>query len=435
MEAAVLVILIVLIVLNGLFAMTETAIVAARHARLDRMAESGDPQARAALNVAANPTRSLSTIQIGITSIGILSGIVGEAAFARPLATWLTGFGLPSGPTYVLVTALVVMIVTYLSIVFGELVPKRIGQNHPEALLRLTATPLLALGAATSPFVRLLSGSTDVVLRVLGVQRPAAPAVTEEEIHLMLAEGAKAGVIEDEERRMVQNVFRLDDRPIASLMLPRSDIVALDVEDSFESNLARIQASDHARYPLCRGGLDHVIGVVTARRLLLRARDERKPDLSQVMEPPVFVPETVGGIQLLEQFRSSGVQMAFVVDEYGAVQGLVTVHDLMEAIAGEFSAPGPGESWAVERPDGSWLLDGALPIEDLKERLGFGALPAENRGRFQTLGGLVLFLLGHIPQAGEATGWEEWRLEVVDMDGKRIDKVLALRRPDWPGRD
>lgn len=430
MEATVLVVLVVLIVVNGLLAMAEVAIVAARQARLERAAERGDPLARAAVNVASNPTRSLSTIQIGITSIGILNGIVGEAAFARPIAAWITGFGLPEGPTYVLVTALVVMIVTYLSIVFGELVPKRIGQNHPEQLLRVMAGPLLALGAASAPFVRLLSGSTEVVLRALGAQRPASPSVTEEEIHLMLAEGSKAGVIEDEERRMVQNVFRLDDRPIASLMLPRSDIVALDVQDSFEENLARIEASDHARYPLCRGGLDHVIGVVTTRRLLLLAREEPEPGLEQAMESPVFVPETIGGIELLEQFRGSGVQMAFVVDEYGAVQGLVTVHDLMEAIAGEFRVTGPDESWAVERADGSWLLDGALPIEDLKDRLGFEALPEEDRGRFQTLGGLVMFLLGHIPRAGESADWERWRFEVVDMDGKRIDKVLASRRAE-----
>ena len=429
MEAAILLVLLVLIVLNGLLAMTEVAIVAARQARLERMAERGDTLAGGALHVAASPTRSLSTIQVGITSIGILSGIVGEAAFARPLAAWLTGFGLPAGPTYVLATGLVVVIVTYLSIVFGELVPKRIGQNHPEATLRLTAGPLLALGAASAPFVRLLSASTDVLLRALGAQRPPAPSVTEEEIHLVLDEGSRAGVIEDEERRMVQNVFRLDDRPIAALMLPRSDIVALDVEKTFEENLGRIAESDFARYPVCRGGLDQVLGVVSARRLLLRAREEDRPDLERVMEPAVFVPETIGGIELLEQFRASGVAMVFVVDEYGAVQGLVTAHDVMEAIAGEFRAVRPEEAWAVQRPDGSWLLDGALPADDVKERLGLRSLPDGDRPRFQTLGGMMLHLLGHIPRAGEAAEWERWRLEVVDMDGRRIDKVLASRPP------
>ncbi len=430
MEAAIVLMLLILIVLNGLLAMTEVAIVAARQARLERMAERGDLLAGGALHVAASPTRSLSTIQVGITSIGILSGIVGEAAFARPLAAWITGFGLPAGPTYVLATGVVVIIVTYLSIVFGELVPKRIGQNHPEATLRLTAGPLLALGAASAPFVRLLSASTDLLLRALGAQRPPAPSVTEEEIHMVLDEGSRAGVIEDEERRMVQNVFRLDDRPIAALMLPRSDIVALDVEKPFEENLALIASSDLARYPVCRGGLDQVLGVVSARRLLLRAREEDRPDLERVMEPAVFVPETIGGIELLEQFRASGVAMVFVVDEYGAVQGLVTAHDVMEAIAGEFRAARPEEAWAVQRSDGSWLLDGALPTDDVKERLGLRSLPDGDRPRFQTLGGMMLHLLGHIPQAGEAAQWEQWRLEVVDMDGRRIDKVLAARSPD-----
>ncbi len=429
MEVAILLVLLVLIVLNGLLAMTEVAIVAARQARLRRMTEDGDPLAGGALHVAAHPTRSLSTIQVGITSIGILSGIVGEAAFARPLAEWITGFGLPAGPTYVLATAVVVVIVTYLAIVFGELVPKRIGQDHPEATLRLTAGPLLALGAASAPFVRLLSSSTELLLRALGAQRPPAPVVTEEEIDLVLDEGSRAGVIDDEERRMVQNVFRLDDRPVTALMLPRSDIVALDVERPFEENLGRIAASDYARYPVCRGGLDRVIGVVSTRRLLLRLREEGRPDLERVMEPPVFVPETVGGMDLLEQFRASGVAMVFVVDEYGAVQGLVTAHDLMEAIAGEFRAARPEEAWAVQRPDGSWLLDGALPVDDVKERLGLRTRPDGDRLRFRTLGGMMLHLLGRIPHAGEAAEWEGWRLEVVDMDGHRIDKVLASRLP------
>uniref|UniRef100_A0A832I1J6 HlyC/CorC family transporter n=1 Tax=Eiseniibacteriota bacterium TaxID=2212470 RepID=A0A832I1J6_UNCEI len=423
------ILLVALILLNGLFAMTEVAIVAARQARLERMAERGDALARSALAVTGHPTRSLSTIQIGITSIGILNGIVGEAAFARPLAAWVAGFGVPTGPSHVLATLLVVVIVTYLSIVFGELIPKRLGQINPEPLLRVLSGPLLGLGAVSGPFVRLLSGSTDVVLRALGAQRAAPPSVTEEEIELLLAEGSKAGVIEDEERRMVQNVFRLDEQPLPSLMLPRSDIVWLDLDEPIEENLRRIEASDHARYPVARGRLDHVLGVVTARRLLLRLRQGGAPDLEAVMEAPVFVPETLSGIDLLEQFRATGAQMAFVVDEYGAVQGLVTAHDLLEAIAGEFHVARPEESWAVQRADGSWLLDGALPIADLKERLGLASVPEEERGRYQTLGGMMLVLMGRIPRSGEFAEWEGWRLEIVDMDGRRIDKVLAVRRP------
>jgi putative hemolysin len=298
----------------------------------------------------------------------------------------------------------------------------------PEPLLRVLAGPLLALGAVSAPFVRLLTASTELILRGFGLQRPNVPSVTQEEIQLLLAEGSRAGVIEDEERRLVQNVFQLDDRPLASIMVPKSDIIALDVAVSAEENLRRIELGDHARYPVCRGGLDHVAGVVTTRRLLLRARQlGRLPDLAEVMDPPTFVPETLTGIELIEQLRRTGGQMAFVVDEYGAVQGLVTAHDLLEAITGEFQPAVAGDSWAVQRDDGSWLLDGALPIADLKERLGLSAVPDEARGRFQTLGGLMLYLLGRIPRAGDASDWEHWRLEVVDMDGKRVDKVLATR--------
>ena len=422
--------LIVLILVNGLLAMTEVSIVASRQARLERMAQSGDAMASAALNVLAHPTRSLSTIQIGITSVGILNGIVGEAVFARPLGAWLAGFGLPEGPSHVGATAFVVLIVTYLSIVFGELIPKRIGQITPEPLLRVLASPLLALGMAAAPFVRLLTGSTEIVLRGLGLHRPNVPAATEEEILLLLAEGSRAGVIEDGERVMVQNVFKLDDRPLASIMLPRSDIIALDVSRPEAEILARIEQGGHSRYPVCRGGLDQVLGVVTSSRLLLRARQlGHLPALTDAVDPPVFVPETLTGFEMLEQFRRTGGQMAFVVDEYGGVQGLITVHDLLEAIAGEFQPASTEDSWAVRRDDGSWLLDGALPIGELKERLALTAVPDEERGRFQTLGGLLLYLLGRIPRVSETAEWEEWTFEVVDMDGKRIDKVLAKRRP------
>ncbi len=326
-------------------------------------------------------------------------------------------------------TAIVVIVVTYFSIVFGELVPKRIAQLNPEPLLRILATPLFGLGAVSGPFVRLLSGSTDLILRALGAHRPSAPSVTEEEIHLMLAEGSEAGVIEDQERRMVQNLFGLDDRPPASLMLPRSDIIALDIEGTFEENLKLIQASDHARYPVYRESIEQVIGVVTTRRLLLQLHSTGSLDLEGVMDPPVFVPSMLNAMSMLEQFRSSGGQMAFIVDEYGAVQGLVTVHDLLEDITGEFRAPASDESWVVQRPDGSWLLDGALPVSDLKRHLSWAGLPEEALGRYLTLGGMLLVLMGRIPSAGEFTEWEGWRLEVVDMDGKRVDKVLASRPP------
>ena len=423
-------ILLALILLNGLFAMSELALVSARKARLQKLVDEGDGAAIAAVKLGEDPTRFLSTIQIGITSIGVLNGIVGEAALAGPFAAWLAEVGVPHPLAGYLATGLVVVVITYFSIVVGELVPKRLGQSHPETLARLVARPIDWLAVATKPFVVLLSVSTRALLRVLGVREDNTSAVTEEEIHAMLAEGTTAGVIESHEHAMVRNVFRLDDRQIGSLMVPRADVVALDVELPFDVNLARIETSDHARFPVVRGGLDNVLGVVNARQWLSRALREGQRELGdQPLEPPLFVPETLTGMELLDNFRESHVHMAFVIDEYGEVQGLVTLQDLVEAITGEFNPRDPQTSWAVQREDGSWLLDGHIPVPELKDRLGLVAVPEEGRGRYQTLSGMVMLLTGRLPKVADAVGWEGWHFEIVDMDGKAIDKVLATRLP------
>ncbi|MEC4721974.1 hemolysin family protein [Noviherbaspirillum sp. CPCC 100848] len=418
-----------LIILNGVFAMSEIALVTARRARLQRLAEAGDTAASAAIQLGDDPNRFLSTVQIGITSIGVLNGIVGEATLAQPFSEWLAGMGVQAPANQYVATGLVVISITYFTIVLGELVPKRLGQISPEAIARLVARPMLLLAALTKPFVKLLSGSTQLVLRTFGVKESTEPSVTQEEINLMLAEGSSAGVIEHHEHQMVRNVFRLDDRQIASLMVPRSDIVYFDVNDTLEENLGRFESSDHSRFPVVRGGWGEVLGVANARQLLAQTLRGEKPTLLNNLQPAVFVPESLTGMELLENFKNSGVQLAFVIDEYGEVQGIVTLQDVMEAITGEFKTHRAEDAWAVQREDGSWLLDGLIPVPELKDRLGLKVVPEEERGRYNTLSGMVMLLLGRLPMTGDRCEWEEWTFEIVDLDGKRIDKVLAIPMP------
>ncbi|KDP88563.1 hemolysin family protein [Cupriavidus basilensis] len=428
-------ILLALILINGLFAMSEIALMTARKARLQRRIEEGDRGAIEAIKLGEDPTRFLSTVQIGITSIGVLNGVVGESTLAQPLGVWLQGLGLQESTAGYVATIIVVAGLTYFSIVLGELVPKRLGQMAPETIARLVSRPISFLALASTPFVKLLSSSTRLVLRMLGVKSGRGPAVTEEEIHALLVEGSEAGVIEQHEHTMVRNVFRLDDRQLTSLMVPRGDVVCLDVEVPLEENLRRIEESDHSRFPVVRGGMHDMLGVVSARQLLARRLRGEPTDLAAVVQPPVFVPESVTGMELLENFRISGGQIAFVIDEYGEVLGLVTLQDLIEAITGEFKQDGVGEEWAVQREDGSWLLDGLIPIPELKDRIGLRHVPEEDKERYHTLSGMLLLLLGRLPQTGDTVRWADWKFEIVDMDGKRIDKVLASRVPPEDGAD
>lgn len=420
-------ILLALILLNGLFAMSEIALVTARRARLQRQVEEGDRGAIEAIKLGEDPTRFLSTVQIGITSIGVLNGVVGESTLAQPLGVWLQGLGLPQTTAGYVATAIVVAGLTYFSIVLGELVPKRLGQMAPETIARLAARPISWLAVASTPFVKLLSGSTRLVLRILGVNTNRGPGVTEEEIHALLVEGSEAGIIEQHEHTMVRNVFRLDDRQLASLMVPRGDVVCLDVEVPLDENLKRIEESDHSRFPVVRGGMHDIVGVVSARQLLARRLRGEEADLMAAVQPAVFVPESVTGMELLENFRGSGGQIAFVIDEYGEVLGLVTLQDLIEAITGEFKPDSADEEWAIQREDGSWLLDGLIPIPELKDRIGLRQVPEEEKERYHTLSGMLLLLLGRLPQTADSVQWQDWRFEILDMDGKRIDKVLASR--------
>lgn len=419
--------LLFLILINGWFAMSEMALTASRKARLQVMLEAGESGAAAAMALHDNPTKFLSTVQIGITSIGVLNGIIGEAAFSGPLAQWLGGMFPMMGERTAdwAATGIVVLIITFLTIVFGELVPKRLGQLHPELVARIVAPPMEALSTLARPFVKTLSFCTEATLRLLGLRDNGQRNVTTEEIAASLEEGLDAGVIEEAEHQMVRNVFRLDDRQVGSMMIPRTEIAWLDAGADAAEVLAVLQEHGYSRYPVCRGDLSDVVGVVSAQRLLQRALAGEPLNLTDSLDAPVFVPETLSGMELLENFRASDAPLVFVVDEYGEVQGVIAVRDLLEAIAGEFNAPSDGEAWAVQRADGSWLMEGLIPVPELKDRLELKELPEEDRGRYNTLAGMIMLLLGRLPRTADAVEWEDWRFEVVDLDGKRVDKVLV----------
>jgi putative hemolysin len=420
-----------LIVLNALFAMSEMALTASRKARLQVMLEAGDAGAQAALDLHDNPTKFLSVVQVGITSISILNGIVGDAAFSAPFAHWLhETFPITQRASEITATAMVVITVTFITIIFGELVPKRFGLMYPEAVALVVARPMEWLSLITRPFIKLLSWCTEATLKLFGIRGNPDRSVTEEEINASLEEGLDAGVIEAQEHQMVRNVFRLDDRQVGSMMIPRAEIVWLDAAASADDVLKVIADEEHSRYPVCRGGLDDVIGVISAQTLLQQVMKGRALSLADGLQSSVFVPETLSGMELLEHFRASSAQLVFVVDEYGEVQGMITVRDVLEAITGEFSTPTDEDAWAVQRADSSWLFDGLIPVPELKDRLALKELPEEDRGRYNTLAGMIMLLLGRLPHTTDSVEWEGWRFEVVDLDGKRVDKVLASRMPE-----
>ncbi|MFM7698350.1 MAG: hemolysin family protein [Limnohabitans sp.] len=435
------VLLIVLLTfLNALFAMSEMALASSRRAVLVALAEENTVGSHAALELQQRPTEFLSTIQIGITTLGVLNGIIGEAAFSSQVAQWFMGMGVANVLAGVMATATVVTLITISTILFGELVPKRIGQIYPETAARLTAPAMLALSWMARPLVNALSWSTAAILRLMRIDLEKVRQVTEEEISASLVEGVDAGLIEKHEHQMVKNVFHLDERNLVSLMVPRTDIVWLDCSWTVHQAMAHIQGeAAHSWYPLCRDGLDEVVGVVSMATMLNHVSSDLP--LETWVMPAAFVPETLSGLDLLSQFRIThltdkpqepirSTRMVLVVDEYGVVQGLVTPRDLLEAITGELvQSTSPQDVWAVQRIDGSWLLDGLMPVPELKSRLDLNALPSEEKSIYNTLAGLIILLKGDLPQEGEDVEFMGWRFEVVDLDGRRIDKVLATQLP------
>lgn len=417
---------------NAAFAMSEMALSTSRRARLAAQAETGDAGAAAALRLMDEPTQFLSTVQIGITSIGMLSGIVGEAAFAGPLALWMELHGMSAGLASVVSTALVVTGITFFTIIFGELVPKRIGQLYPEIVARWVSRPMRGLAKGAKPFVFLLSSSTAGILKLLRIDATGARAVTEEEITASLEEGVDAGLIEEHEHQMVRNVFHLDDRRLSSLMVPRSDIEWMDASLSVQQALTQVADAAkfnlvHSWYPVCRTSLDDVVGVVSVAQLL-QLSGEQTGTLADVAQVAFFVPETLTGMELLEQFRTRAGRMVFVVDEYGVVQGLMTPRDLLEAITGELQPGVAADAWAQPHEDGSWDLDGLMPVSELRARLTIRELPEEDRRRYNTVAGLLMAVSGQLPAVGEMVECAGWQFEVLALEGRRIDRVRA--RPD-----
>jgi len=422
-----LLIILFLIVLNGVFAMSEIAVVSSRKVRLQQRADAGSHGAAAALKLANEPGNFLSTIQVGITTIGIFSGAFGEATLAAPLETWLLQFPLVADYARPVAVVLVVMLITYLSVVLGELVPKRLALHNPEGLATLFARPLNALGRITSPLVALFSKSSELLLRLLGSKPDSDAPVTDEEIKVLMQQGTEAGVFESSEGQLVANVLRMDDLNLNQIMTPRIDVSVIDVADAPEQIRDQILACNYSRLVVCRDGLDQVIGVVYAKDLLNQLLSGKTLDVQADMRTPLYVPETVAPMQLMSLFKRHRDTFALVVDEYGDVQGVVTLADIMEAIVGDLpSEDATEEADIVRREDGSLLVDGLLAIDKLKEVLGLSELPDEESGDYHTVSGFVMTVLGRLPKTADHFDWQGHRFEVVDMDRNRVDKLLVV---------
>ncbi len=417
-----LVIILALSVLNGLFALSETAVIAARKARLQQLVDKGDQNASVALELAEQPNRFLSTVQIGITLIGQVSGAFAGATLAEDLARSFENT--PIAPYAAAVSfALIVLLTTYLSLIIGELVPKRLALQSPERIASLVARPMRFLETLTAPVVSLLSASTTLVLRLIGVRASEEPPVTEDEIKAMIQQGIDAGVFEETEHDMVEGVFRLDMRRVTALMTPRTEVVWLDINDTDEENQRKIMSNHHSRFPVCDGDLDHVLGIMQTKDMLGRLFSGQPFDLRAVMKEPIFVPESMSAAKLLELFRSTGRHTALVIGEYGGLEGIITIQDILADIVGTDDEP---ES--IQRDDGSWLVDGMMPIDDFRELIDVEEIPGEHDD-FETLAGFILHKLGSIPKAGDSFEWDNFKFEVIDMDGNRIDKVVVLPLP------
>jgi putative hemolysin len=431
-----LIFLLALILANGVFALSEIALVSSRKSRLQQWADEGNHGAAAALALAQEPTRFLSTVQIGITLVGTIAGVVGGATIAEEIGAWLSAVPAIGEHGEPLALAAIVVVISYLSLTLGELIPKRIALNDPERTVCLVAAPMRALSRIAAPAVWLLSATTDLFLSIFPLRATDGPPVTEEEIRLLLRQGTQAGVFEKAEQAMVGRVLELDARRISSLMTPRREIVWLDVQDSADEIRTKIAKSDCSRFPLREGNSETVLGIVHVKDLVVSDALSHAIDLRILMRKPVFVPESTRALNLLEQFKSSGMHIALVIDEYGSLKGLVTLTDVMDAIVGGIADAGDrSEPMVVQREDGSWLLDGSLPIGEVRSLLALRTIEGEDESGFETLGGFVMAQLGRIPTTGDHFEAHGLRFEVVDMDSRRVDKVLVIRNPDSTAED
>jgi putative hemolysin len=424
--------ILLLILANGAISMSEFAIISARKVRLQQWAEAGNENAKAALKLANSPNLFLATVQIGITLIGVLSGVFGGFKIANNLADQLSLIPVLAPYSHSLAVGIVVLAMSFLSLIIGELVPKRLALDNPERIAAFVSPAMGFLSIIASPAVRLLSASTDLILRVIGMRPSSEPPITEEEIKLLIGQGTVAGVFEEAEQDMLQRVFRLGDRRVGVLMTPRKRVKWLDINDPPEKNRRIIARSNHSRFPVCQGKLSNTLGIVHVRDLLVSSLAGRPFDLRTAMKQPLFVLETTDLVRLLEMFKESGTHMAMIIDEYGTVEGLVTLTDIMEAIVGDLpSVDEREEPKVVQREDGSWLVDGLLPVDELKEMFRIKALPEEEAGHYQTLGGFAMTYLKRIPSAGDRFECCGLNFEILDMDGHRVDKVL-IEQVDQP---
>ena len=432
--AVEIIIILVLILANGVLAMAEIAVVSARKARLQQRADEGDDKGRMALELANNPGDFLASVQVGITLVGVLAGAFGGATLAKQISIWLADFPRLAPYSEAIAVGLVVILITYFTLVLGELVPKRLALNNPEDIAAAVAGPMRRLALLVSPVVRLLSASTNLILRLAGVKPSSDPPVTEEEIKVMLNQGTQAGVFAEAEQDMVEAVFRLGDRRVGKLLTPRPEVVWLDTEEAADITQSKILGSVYSRFPVTQGGLDHVIGIVQSKDLLDNLLSGKPLDLLGSLYPPLFVPESMPALKVLELLRHSKVHIALVIDEFGGFQGLVTLFDILELIVGEIPESGERSNLEViQREDGTWLVDGMLPIDEFKALFHLSELPDELRGYYQTVGGFIMSFLGHIPAASDHFEWSGIRIEVMDMDGMRVDKVLVDLETDKPG--
>jgi putative hemolysin len=414
----------VLLLLNGLFVMSEMAVVSSRKARLQQMGNEGRKSALQALHLAQNPGTFLSTVQIGITLIGIIMGAVAGATLSEPLARLFQQWSIPEPYADTLAFVIVVVLITALTLLVGELVPKRIALHEPERIAAAIAGPMIFVSRVFKPLVWLLGKSTEGILKLLGIKPGPQSTVTEEEIQLMIDQGTEAGVIEEAEQDMVEGVFSLGDSRVYSIMTPRTEITWLDIDDSPDEIRRKIGESPYSRFPVCQGSLDTVLGIIKARDLVaspgLASPDFR---LKDKLKPALYVPETMFASRALEVFKQQSAELMLVIDEFGSLQGVVTLDDIVEEIVGDIEV----EKQATQRHDGSWLLDGLLPVDDFKEIFKLEQLPHETE--YESLSGFVMMNLGRVPSAADHFEWNGLRFEVMDMDGRRVDKVLVTALP------
>ncbi len=425
-----IIIVLVLIALNGIFSMSEFALVSAKKTRLKQKAEEGNTRAASALKLANNPTPFLSTVQIGITLIGIFAGAFGGATISEEFTAYLGKFHALSPYSNAISITLVVLLITYLTLIFGELVPKRLALNNAESIASSVAKPMFYLSVIAKPLVIILSSSTEAVLRIMRVGKSTELPVTEEEIKILFEEGTKAGVFEKAELSMIEGVLEIGDRRVDTLMTHRTDLTAIDLEDPIDENLQKIIESGRSNFPAYEGVLENIIGMISVKRVLEKFVESGTVNLNELVTKPLFVPESASVLRLLELFKETGVHIALITDEYGSIQGVITLHDILEAIVGEIRSLGePVEAQIKVREDGSWLIDGDTPVEKLRDVLSIDSFPGEELGYYRTIAGLIIFLLQRIPATGDHIISGKLKYEVVDMDGNRIDKVLVTRVP------